>query len=302
MIHRRLHRAGLDVSVIGFGCMSLGVDHAANARLIHRALDSGVNYFDTADLYQQGRNEVSLGLALRGRRHAAIVATKVGNQLRADGSGWDWNPRKAYVKQAVRASLERLKTNHIDLCQLHGGTIEDPIDETIEAFEELRQEGQIRHYGLSSIRPNVIAAWAARSQMVSVMVQHSLLDRRPEEQVLELLGRSGIGVVVRGAIAKGLLAGKPATEYLDHDREEVAAAQELLSTLAEPGTTLAQLAVRYCLACPGVTSVACGIRTEAQLEENLAAAELPPLSSDQLAALQAGAKASRYQEHRIAAP
>ncbi len=302
MIYRRLERAGLDVSAIGFGCMSLGDDHAANARLIHRALDLGVNYFDTADLYQHGLNEVTLGRALRGRRSSAVVATKVGNQWRADGSGWDWNPGKAYVKQAVHASLRRLETDLIDVCQLHGGTLEDPIDETIEAFEELLQEGHIRHYGISSIRPNVIEAWTTRSRLASVMVQLSLLDRRPEEQVLGRLVERQVGVIVRGAVAKGLLAGKPSAEYLDHSREQVEAAVAVVESLVEPVTTRAQLALRYCLACPGVTGVACGVSTEAQLEENVAAADLPPLSPEQLARLRSGIPALRYQQHRVAEP
>jgi len=302
VIYRRLERAGLDVSAIGFGCMSLGDDHAANARLIHRALDLGVNYFDTADLYQHGLNEVTLGQALRGRRDSAVVATKVGNQWRADGSGWDWNPGKAYVKQAVHACLRRLETDHIDVCQLHGGTLEDPIDETIEAFEELLQEGHIRHYGLSSIRPSVIEAWTRRSRLASVMVQLSLLDRRPEEQGLGHLAERQVGVIVRGAVAKGLLAGKPSADYLDHSREQVEDAVAVVESLVEPGTTKGQLALRYCLACPGVTSVACGIRTEAQLEENVAAGDLPPLSPDQLARLRSGIPAARYREHRMAEP
>jgi aryl-alcohol dehydrogenase-like predicted oxidoreductase len=297
-----MERAGLEISVIGFGCMSLGDDHAANARLIHRALDRGVNYFDTADLYQHGFNEVTLGRALRGRRGSAVVATKVGNQWRADGSGWDWNPGKAYVKQAVHACLRRLETDHIDVCQLHGGTLEDPIDETIEAFEELVQEGQIRHYGLSSIRPSVIEAWTTRSRLASVMLQLSLLDRRPEEQVLGHLVERQVGVIARGAVAKGLLAGKPGADYLDHSREQVEAAVAVVESVIEPGTTKGQLALRYCLACPGVASVACGIRTGAQLDENVAAADLPPLSPDRLARLRSAIPAARYQQHRIGEP
>jgi aryl-alcohol dehydrogenase-like predicted oxidoreductase len=128
MIRRRLGRSGLEVGVVAFGCMSLGEDHAANARLIHAALDLGIDLFDTADLYRRGQNEETLGRALQGRRHSAIIATKVGNQWRADGSGWDWNPRKSYIKESVQGSLGRLRTDVIDLYQLHGGTIDDPMD------------------------------------------------------------------------------------------------------------------------------------------------------------------------------
>jgi aryl-alcohol dehydrogenase-like predicted oxidoreductase len=298
MLRRRLGRSGLEVSVVGFGCMSLGGDHSANERLIHAALDRGIDFFDTADLYEQGENEASLGRALQGRRHRAVVATKVGNQWRPDGSGWDWNPRKSYIKQAVRGSLRRLRTDCIDLYQLHGGTVDDPIDEAIEAFEELRDAGAIRHYGISSIRPNVIDEWVQRSRLTSVMTQYSLLDRRPEEECLGLLGDRHVGVVVRGGLAKGLLASKPATEYLDHDRHAVEAAQVRLAEETEAGSTPAQTAIRFCLAQPAVTTVACGVRTMAQLEENAAAGALPRLDAARLGALQKGVPASVYTSHR----
>lgn len=167
--------------------MSLRNDHNENTRIIHHAIDLGINFFDTADLYDKGTNEISLGKALKGKREQVMLATKVGNQWRANGSGWDWNPRKEYILQAIDKSLERLQTDHIDLYQLHGGTIEDPMDETIEAFELLQQQGKIRYYGISSIRPNVIREYIKRSSISSVMMQYSLLDRRPEETCLDLL-------------------------------------------------------------------------------------------------------------------
>jgi aryl-alcohol dehydrogenase-like predicted oxidoreductase len=299
MIHRRLGRSGPEVSVIGFGCMSLGEDHAANQRLIHAALDLGIDFFDTADLYQHGENEVTLGRALQGRRSSAVIATKVGNRWRADGSGWDWNPRKSYIKESVEGSLRRLRTDFLDLYQLHGGTLDDPIDEAIEAFEELREAGAIRHYGISSIRPNVIHEWVQGSRLTSVMIQYSLLDRRPEEECLDLLGGRGVGVVARGGLAKGLLASKPAADYLDHDRLAVETAQRLAAAL-EAGATPGQTAIRFCLAHPAVTTVTCGIRSMAQLEENAAAGALPPLAADHLSALQEAVPASTYAAHRLA--
>jgi aryl-alcohol dehydrogenase-like predicted oxidoreductase len=298
MIRRPLGRSGLEVSVIAFGCMSLGEGHAANERLIHAALDLGIDVFDTADLYQHGENEVTLGRALRGRRNSAIIATKVGNQWRADGSGWDWNPRKSYIKESVVGSLRRLRTDFIDVYQLHGGTIDDPIDETIEAFEELKEAGAVRHYGISSIRPNVIAQWVKRACLTSVMMQYSLLDRRPEEECLDLLRANDIGVVVRGGLARGLLVSKPPADYLDHDRTAVDAAQRLLEEVTEEEATPAQTAIRYCLAHPAVTTVACGVRTMAQLEENAAAGERPPLDADRLERLRAQMPASVYTAHR----
>jgi aryl-alcohol dehydrogenase-like predicted oxidoreductase len=297
MRRRPLGHSGLEVSVIGFGCMSLGGDHGANERLIHAALDRGINFFDTADLYQHGENEVTLGRGLGARRRDAIVATKVGNQWRADGSGWDWNPRKEYIKASVHGSLKRLGTDVIDLYQLHGGTIDDPTDETIEAFEELKEAGAIRHYGISSIRPNVIARWVSRSRLTSVMMQYSLLDRRPEEECLALLRNRHVGVVVRGGVAKGLLASKAPADYLDHDRAVVESVQRALAAVAGDGTR-AQAAIRYCLAEPAVSTVTCGIRTLDQLRENAAAADLPPLDAHSLESLRIRAPSSVYTAHR----
>jgi aryl-alcohol dehydrogenase-like predicted oxidoreductase len=170
MIYKQLGNSDLRVSEVSYGCMSLGEDHQANVELLHRALDQGINLFDTADLYQKGENEVTVGKVFAGMREKVILATKVGNQWRPDGSGWDWNPTKAYILRAVEESLKRLQTDYIDLYQLHGGTIDDPIDETIEAFEQLRQQGKIRYYGISSIRPQVIREYVSRSRIVSVMM------------------------------------------------------------------------------------------------------------------------------------
>src|SRR4030095_2949702 len=147
--------------------------------------------------YNHGLNEVAVGKALASRRRDVIIATKVVNQWRKDGSGWDWNPRKDYILSCADNSLKRLQTDYIDLFQLHGGTIEDNIDETIDAFESLVKAGKIRYYGISSIRPNVIREYVKRSNIVSVMMQYSLLDRRPEEECLQLLHDNHIGVLAR---------------------------------------------------------------------------------------------------------
>ncbi|HTM91038.1 MAG TPA: aldo/keto reductase, partial [Flavisolibacter sp.] len=179
MIYHQLGKSDLQISRIGFGCMSLKPNDPQSEKILHRAIELGINYFDTADLYDKGANEELLGRVLKEKRNQIILATKAGNHWRADGSGWDWNPRKEYILKCADESLKRLQTDYIDLFQLHGGTMNDPIDETMEAFEQLLKEGKIRYYGISSIRPNVIRHWSQHSNIVSVMTQNSLLDRRP---------------------------------------------------------------------------------------------------------------------------
>lgn len=298
MFYHILGRSTLEVSVIGFGCMSLSDDYTQNELLIHKAIGSGINLFDTADIYQEGLNEKMLGKAVKERRKEVLIATKVGNQPRADGSGWDWNPRKEYILQAVENSLKRLQTDFIDLYQLHGGTIDDPIDETIEAFELLQQQGKIRYYGISSIRPNVIREYIQRSKIASVMMQYSLLDRRPEETCLAMLQQNNIGVLARGSVAKGLLIDKPATPYLNHTKEEVAAAAKAVQALTDENRGAAQVATRYVLQHRPVVSAIVGIRTQGQLEEALKAVEAPILSEEELAALDRAVPANRYEQHR----
>jgi aryl-alcohol dehydrogenase-like predicted oxidoreductase len=299
--HMKLKQLGtsdLKISEIGFGCMSLEAGRQDNVKLLHRALDQGINFFDTADLYDKGANEETVGKAFAGMRDKVIIATKVGNEWRPDGSGWDWNPRKSYILQAVEASLKRLQTDYIDLYQLHGGTIDDPIDETIEAFEQLKEQGKIRHYGISSIRPNVIREYVERSGIASVMLQYSLLDRRAEEEVLGLLQQQGIGVLARGSLAQGLLAGKPAKAYLGYTLEEVEKAAKVLLTLAGAEREAAEIAVRYTLHHPAISAAVLGIRTSEQLKEALQISKSAPLSAEEMKELQAVLPANRYEQHR----
>jgi len=302
MKKNRLGQSELFVSEIGLGCMSLGTEEARAVRIIHEALDAGVNFLDTADLYDAGRNEELVGLAIRGRRSEVIVATKVGNRRIPGREGWVWDPSKAYIKQAVRDSLRRLGTDYIDLYQLHGGTIDDPIDETIEAFEELKREGLIRHYGISSIRPNVIREYARRSNIVSLMSQYSMLDRRPEEETLRLIEGRGISLIARGPLAGGILteggAAKAERDYLDYSREELPEVRRRLLELCGNGRTLVQTAIRYALADPAVATVIPGASSLEQLRLNLSAASAPPLAEEELAAIRAVTRANRYEQHR----
>ncbi|HEY1167070.1 MAG TPA: aldo/keto reductase [Chitinophaga sp.] len=298
MLYHPLGSSGLNISQVSFGTMSLQGSDAENAALIARALDAGVNYFDTADLYDQGRNEQTVGKALQGKRKEVIIATKVGNQWRPDGSGWDWNPRKEYILSAVEGSLQRLQTDYIDLYQLHGGTLQDPIDETIEAFELLQQQGKIRYYGISSIRPNVIREYVKRSHIVSVMMQYSLLDRRPEEECLELLHQHNIGVLARGSVAKGLLVNKPAAPFLNYSAAQVQQAAAAVGALTTAQRGPAQTALRFVLQHPAITSAVVGIRTAEQLADAVSAVDTSPLSATEMEQLRQAIPPNQYQEHR----
>lgn len=298
MTYQQLGKSDLSISRIGFGCMSLGKNEPEAARLIDLALACGINYFDTADMYDRGFNEEMLGRILQGRREEVILATKVGNQWRPDGSGWDWNPRKEYIIRAVEDSLRRLQTDRIDLYQLHGGTIDDPIDETIGAFELLVAQGKIRYYGLSSIRPNVIREYASRSGIISVMMQYSLLDRRPEEGCLPALRQQGIGVLARGSLAKGLLAGKHAVEYLNYGAGEVEKAALAVNACSSPDRSPAQTALQFVLGNGAITSAVTGLRTIEQLEEAAKTPGTSGLTEEELRILMRAVPVNYYDQHR----
>jgi aryl-alcohol dehydrogenase-like predicted oxidoreductase len=298
MEYQQLGHSDLKISRIGFGCMSLDPRDAVSEKILLRAQEAGINYFDTADLYHHGQNEELLGRVFRGKRHKVILATKVGNQWKPDGSGWDWNPSKEYILTSVDQSLKRLKTDHIDLYQLHGGTIGDPIDDVIETFESLRAMGKIRYYGISSIRPNVIREYVKRSSIISVMMQYSLLDRRPEEEMLPLLSANQIGVLTRGTIAKGLLVSKPAEHYLNYTVEQVVSMIAAVKLTAGDKHSFLEIGLQYVLQHPPVTSAIIGIRTEPQLREALDAAHSKNLSKQQIEVLQNILPANKYLEHR----
>jgi 1-deoxyxylulose-5-phosphate synthase len=186
---------------------------------------------------------------------------------------------------------------NLDLYQLHGGTLEDPLDDTIAAFEELKQQGLIRYYGISSIRPNVIREWVKRSKMTSVMMQYSLLDRRPEEEAFNLLHNSNISVIARGPVAKGLLSSKPAAAFQDYSQEEVANVQKELEVLESPQRSKGQTAIRFALSHPAVATVIPGASRLEQLEENVGSSNVT-LSENELENLRKISKANVYELHR----
>lgn len=305
MKKRQIGNSELWVSEIGLGCMSLGTDEWKAMSIIDEAIELGINYLDTADLYDRGVNEELVGKAIQQKRHDIILATKVGNRFDDGKDGWYWDPSKAYIKEAVKESLRRLRTDYIDLYQLHGGTIEDHIDETIEAFEELKQEGVIRYYGISSIRPNVIKQYLQKSSIISIMMQHSLLDRRPEEW-FSLIQEHQVSVIARGPLAKGLLTGRP----LDHASDKIKndgylhySYFELVDTLEKvdrvsSSHSRTELALQYCLAHDVISAVIPGASRIEQLRENVAALQATPLTNEVVQQLKDVTKASFYENHR----
>lgn len=295
MKNNLLGTSNIKVSEIAFGCMSLelqkGQQYVNN--LLRRAHDGGINLFDTADLYDKGMNEEMVGTALAPIRDDIFIATKVGNVWREDGSGWDWNPSKEHILSGVNESLRRLQTDHIDLYMLHGGTIDDPIDEAAEAFETLKRQGKIKAYGISSIRPNTIREWVDRSNMDVVMMQYSLLDRRPEEEVLDLLAENDISVITRGTLAKGLLIDKPGVDYMGYTTEQVEKMKDAVNQTGSP----VKASIVHVLQHPAVASAVLGIRTEEQLDEILKANKTS-ITAEELKQLLNTLKPNFYEKHR----
>lgn len=301
MKKRRLGNSDLLVSEIGLGCMSLGTDKQKASEIVQAALDEGINYFDTADLYDFGVNEAIIGENLNSVRDQVYIATKVGNRWTENKDSWSWDASGDYIKTAVKDSLSRLNTDYIDMYQLHGGMIEDNLPETIEAFEELKKEGYIRYYGISSIRPNVIKQFVEKSKLDSVMMQYSLLDRRPEEW-MPLLENKQISIIARGPLAKGLLSEKMLTKaneegYLDYSYQEL---KDLLPQIQDlsSGKKLNATALQYVLSNQCVASAVTGASSVQQLRENCQAANTSPLSKDELDVLKLLTKSSQYTSHR----
>lgn len=302
MNKRRLGTSDLMVTELGLGCMSIGTDETKAKEIIEAALDEGVNYFDTADLYDFGENERIVGKALKHVRDKVIIATKAGNRWNENKDGWSWDPSKEYIKEAVKASLKRLGTDYIDLYQLHGGTIDDPIDETIVAFEELKAEGYIRYYGISSIRPNVIREYVNKSSIISIMMQYSILDRRPEE-VLPFLHQHEISVVTRGPLAKGLLSEKLLEKasnkgYLEYSLEDLRHTLPALKEKVAQSRSMTEISLQFNLANPVIASVIAGASSVEQIRSNAKAVKSAPLSKEEVQMIQSLTKADSYQEHR----
>ena len=270
MKYNLLGRSDLSVSEIGFGAMSLDMALPSESMaLLHDAFEHGINFFDTADLYDKGQNETLVGKAVKNFRKEIVLASKVGNKWTTDGKSWEWDVSSSYIRQAIDQSLKRLQTDYIDLYQIHGGTNQDDFDEVVATLEDLVDEGKIRYYGISSIRPNVFTEYCKNSNIVSNMMQYSILDTRAE-QYLSVFQESQVSVIARGTLAQGLLVNKIAKTYLGHSQEEVFALQsQIKAYCTEYNVSSTSLALSYVLRESSVASALVGIHTKDQMDSIL---------------------------------
>ncbi|WP_107922951.1 aldo/keto reductase [Lysinibacillus parviboronicapiens] len=299
MKKRQLGSSDLFISEISLGGMSLSTDKEQAASIVDMALDAGINYFDTADLYDFGVNEAIIGETLGKRRQDIILATKVGNRWTEGVDGWHWDASPSYIKEAVHASLQRLGTDYIDVYQLHGGTIEDDWDGIVHTFEDLKKDGLIRAYGISSIRPNVLQRFLPASSAKIVMMQYSMLDRRPEEW-FDFIGNEGASVVTRGTVAKGLLTNTWKERLQREHSYNAYTAAELaptLASLAKHYDDLHALALAFNLKETAIASTVVGASSQEQLAQTLTAYE-NSLGLLDFATAKQLTKTEQYQDHR----
>jgi aryl-alcohol dehydrogenase-like predicted oxidoreductase len=281
---------------IGLGCMSLPVEYSAAKVIIDAAIDLGIGFMDTADLYQYGHNEENIGKALIGKRSRILLASKVGNQWNPSGTSWTWNPSKSYILKAIDETLKRLKTDYLDLYQLHGGTVDDPWEETLEAFQLLLDQGKIRAFGISSIRPNVIRKVCSMQPPKAFMIQYSPLDRRAEEEIFPLLQQTKTKVLARGCFAKGLLINKPEEDFLGIPREQV---KKIRERILDSGYSSESLLIRYGLYQKAVGSLIIGASSLEQVDRMISGyGESHQISEELIQELMMEFPANTYQEHR----
>lgn len=296
MKYRTLGNSAIDISEISLGCMSLPPIAEEAKQVIDTAIDAGITYFDTADLYDRGENEKIVGRALKAHRNNIILATKVGNRWQDGKDGWSWDTSASYINEAVRDSLRRLQTDYIDVYQLHGGTQDDHWEEIIDTFEGLKKEGLIREYGISSIRPNVFVPFLQNSAAISNMMQFNILDERASE-FFESIKQNGASVVTRGSVAKGLLTNewrKRLKPFMSYDEAQVTLLLEKIEALY--GDVHAA-AIAFNLHHSTVSSTVIGARTIQQLQQNLAAYEKAQ-TIDNINQLAHFTNQDRYTDHR----
>ena len=317
MIRRTFGKTGWRVGAIGLGCWQYGgaitldgqpdgwtgVDDPESIATIRRAVDLGINFFDTADMYGGGHSEEILGRALReaNARARVHIATKVGFWHDANGRRMFQKSRDAILR-ACDASLRRLQTDYIDLYQCHLWQTER-WSEFLEAFDRLQRQGKIRHFGVSTNDFSLIQRFNSAGTLTAVQANYNLLDRSVEAEILPYCRARGIAFIARGPLAMGKLTGKysPATTFAADDirqrwlapdqraafERDLQQVQRLRPVAAKIGCSLAQLAIKFVLGHVAVSVVIPGAKNRTQLEENYAANLLRPLLAAEQAMLTA---------------
>ncbi|MEF2071936.1 aldo/keto reductase [Consotaella aegiceratis] len=295
MQYRTLGKTGIKVSPYCLGAMMFGNlangDHDDCARIVHKALDSGINFVDTADRYSAGESEEIVGKALKGRRDKVVLATKVHGPM-GDDPNMQGNSRR-WIMQAVDDSLRRLQTDYIDLYQIHRPAPDTDIEETLSALTDLMRAGKVRAIGSSTFPVSEIveAQWVSEKRGLArfrtEQPPYSILDRGIERDMLPTCQRYGMGVLVWSPLSKGLLTGRyrkgqPMPDSLRakvmprqmSDERSLDAVERLIPLAQEADLSLVHMALAFVMAHPGVTSAILGPRTMTQLDDLLASAEV----------------------------
>ena len=292
MEYRNLGATDLRISTVSFGCWAMGgvwwgkVDDDESIAAVRGALDLGVNFFDTADVYGFGHSEEILAKALGSRRNQVYVATKGGLEW-DDKNNITPNNSRAHILSAAEASLRRLKTDAIDLYQIHWPDPKVPIAETATACLELLNSGKVRAVGVSNFSASQMAEWREVAPLHSLQPPYSLLDRAVEAEILPYCLENNIGVIVYSPLQRGILTGKFTADskfgsddlrsgdkgYQGEDFERnLAIVEELKRLAAKASKTVGQLAIAWVLSNPAVTSAIVGAKRPSQVEENVGGA------------------------------
>ena len=307
MEYRKLGRSGLEVSVVGLGTNNFGrrLDYAASEVVIEAALDNGINFIDTANIYSSGDSEAHIGRALAGKRNKALIATKGSGRMRPGPNGGG-NSRK-HITEEVEASLTRLQTDYIDLYQIHFPDSETPIEETLRALDDLIRAGKILYIGSSNFAAwqEAEAAWTSRSlglnSFISSQPEYNMVNRIIEQESIPFAQAYNIGIIPYYPLAGGVLTGKYAQGEAPPEgtrmattpdrmrqrfmNEKTFAVVDAATTFAEArGHTTVELAIAWLLAQPQVSSVIAGATKREQIEANARAADWT-LTSDDVAEL-----------------
>ncbi|MCB1152144.1 MAG: aldo/keto reductase [Deltaproteobacteria bacterium] len=321
---RKLGKDGPAISAVGLGCMGMSefygaTDEAANIDLIHKALDRGVNFFDTADMYGSGHNETLVGKALAGKRDQAVLATKFAIQRGEGGSFVGLSGKPEYVKQACDASLKRLGVDHIDLYYQHRVDPTVPIEDTVGAMAELVQAGKVKYLGLSEAASATIRRACAVHPISALQTEFSLWSREPEDELLATCAELGVTFVAYSPLGRGFLTGAiRSVDDLDENdyrrsaprfagenfAKNLAVVDKVHALAEEKGCTPAQLALAWVLARGEHIVPIPGTRKLSRLEENIGATEVSLTDAD-LAAIdeiapKGFAAGTRYPEQGMA--